>query len=96
MVYVCATCYDTPTINGIYVYACRCLPVHSRVIIIDKHFQYTPEGEGQVGVGRGRDAGVEQCCFELRNSCEIAVTWGTAVAYLYEKTRCESEVAGTV
>ena len=53
------------------------------------------EGVGSMGwevrVGRrGRDAGVEQCCFELRNSCEIAVTWGTAVAYLYEKTRCES------
>ena len=81
IVYICATCYDTATVNGIYVAVLEKMHIGSKIIILDKEFKFTTINEHE----KPGCATFAANAFTLLNSCQVAVSWGSANAYIYEK-----------
>lgn len=101
LVYICATCYDVPTLNGIYLRVSAGLPVGTRVMIMDKKLEFHEETvvsptitSNSTSFSHFSDlftsseelqAYVSVDYFRLINSCQAKVSWGEASVYIYEK-----------
>jgi len=79
--YICATVYDTCTMDMINKHAAH-LSKGCLVIILDKHMNcssYNSSSNSNNSCSNVNDL------FELISSCQVEVTWGVAHAYVYEK-----------